>query len=167
THRGQLMSEANPLAAGLSSKLEEQIERTLHLISLVPADKLEWGPQPDSFRLCEVLGHLLECLAGFCAALYVAKPKELSHFISLRDLPVNHCCGIEEARERIVGYAGSINQGFALITDSDLSMKIPTVFVPAGETLLFVLLNNLEHLINHKHQLFSYLKMLGIGVTTA
>jgi hypothetical protein len=161
------MSETNPLAAGLLSKIEDQVERTLHLISLVPADKLEWKPQPDAFRLCEVLGHLLECLAGFCAALYVAKPNELSHFISLRDLTVNHCCGIDEARERIGGYLGCINQGFTLITDSDLSNRIPTVFVPTGETLLVVLLNNLEHLINHKHQLFSYLKLLGIGVMTA
>ena len=29
-----------------------------------------------------------------------------------------------------------------------------------------LLLGNLEHLINHKHQLFTYLKQMGVEVTT-
>ena len=41
---------------------------------------------------------------------------------------------------------------------------VPTVFVLAGESILTLLLGNLEHLINHKHQLFTYLKLMGIGV---
>jgi hypothetical protein len=44
---------------------------------------------------------------------------------------------------------------------------IPTVFVPSGEAVLTLLLGNLEHVTNHKHQLFLYLKMLGVSVTTA
>jgi hypothetical protein len=37
------------------------------------------------------------------------------------------------------------------------------VFVPQGEPLLTLLLGNLEHFINHKYQLFSYLKGKGSG----
>ncbi len=33
--------------------------------------------------------------------------------------------------------------------------------------LLTLLLGNLEHLINHKHQLFVYLKMMGMNVKTS
>ena len=32
--------------------------------------------------------------------------------------------------------------------------------------MLTLLLGNLEHLVNHKHQLFSYLKLLGAPVRT-
>jgi hypothetical protein len=39
---------------------------------------------------------------------------------------------------------------------------VPSVFVPEGEQLATLLLGNLEHLINHKYQLFFYLKLLGI-----
>jgi hypothetical protein len=40
------------------------------------------------------------------------------------------------------------------------------VFVEDGETVLTLLLGNLEHLINHKHQLFTFLKQMGIDVST-
>lgn len=56
---------------------------------------------------------------------------------------------------------------FALCTDQDLARKIPTVFVPQGEALITLLLGNLEHLTNHKYQLFFYLKLLGVNVTSA
>src|ERR1700704_2241487 len=78
-----VMSESNALASALFSKLEEQIELTEHLITLIPPDKLEWKPLPDSFRVCDLLGHLLECLAGFCAALHKARPDRLAHLARL------------------------------------------------------------------------------------
>jgi hypothetical protein len=43
---------------------------------------------------------------------------------------------------------------------------VPTIFVPEGETLATILLGNLEHLINHKHQLFFYLRVLGVSAGT-
>lgn len=160
------MGESNALTAALLSKLEQQIELASRLITLIPPEKLEYKPLPDSLRVCDLLGHLLECLAGFCAALYVVKPDSLAHFESLRGLRVNHCCGIEEARERIGDYSIYISEGFGLLTDDDLVQRIPTIFVHEGEALMTVLLGNLEHLINHKHQLFFYLKLLGVPVTT-
>ena len=161
------MGESNSLASLFLSKLEEQIERALHLIALIPPDKLEWKPQADSFRVCDLLGHLLECLAGVCATLYAVNSDRLAHFGVLRELPVNHCCGIQEAAERIRDYASHIKEGFELLGDRDLARPVPTVFVADGEAVLTLLLGNLEHLINHKYQLFSYLKILGAGLTTS
>ena len=43
---------------------------------------------------------------------------------------------------------------------------IPTVFVPDGEPVLTLLLGNLEHLINHKHELFTAIKQMGVPVAT-
>jgi hypothetical protein len=161
------VNDFNNLSLLILAKLEEQIERADHLITLVPIDKLEWQPSPESFRVCDLLGHLLECLAGFCAALYAIDPQRLAHFTRLRETKVNHCCGVEEARARTQQYLVSIREGFATLTDQDLSRRLPTVFVAEGEAALTVLLGNLEHFINHKHQLFFYLKMLGVQVATA
>jgi len=162
------MSESNAVAMLFLSKLEEQIERTRHLIALIPSDKLEWRPHTDSMRVCDLLGHLLECTAGFCALLYAVNPDRLAHFAELRKLPVNHCCGVQEAGERLSDYEVHIRQGFALLGgDDDLTRSVPTVFVPEGEPLMTILLGNLEHFINHKHQLFFYLKLLEVSVATS
>jgi len=161
------MSASNTLASDVLAKIEEQIGRTLHLIELIPSDKTEWRPQPQSFRICDLLGHLLECLAGFCATLYAANPERLAHFERLRELPVNHCCGREEALSRIHQYSSHIKQGFELLEDGDLRRFIKTVFVSEGESVASLLLGNLEHLINHKYQLFFYLKLLDIPVSTS
>ena len=148
------------------AKIAEQVERADHLIALAPTDLLEWRPAPDAFRLCDLLGHLLECLAGFCATLYVIDKDRLAHFARLRELEVNHCCGITEARLRMRDYMNHIEEGFAAVCDTDLALNVPTVFAAEGETVLTLLLGNLEHLINHKYQLFFYLKLMGVEVGT-
>jgi hypothetical protein len=156
-----------PLCAALLSKIDEQIERTSHLIRLLPADQLAWQPPiPGAWPPGLLLGHLLECLAGFCAVLYAVEPERLRHFAALRDLPVNHPCDTQEALARMAAYHGHIRQGFDLLQDGALGERVPTIFVNQGERLLTLLLGNLEHLINHKHQLFTCLKLLGIEVSS-
>jgi len=155
----------------LRGKVFETIDRTKHLVSLVPTDRLEWGPGlPNgglqSNDLGHLLGHLLDCLAGFCAALRAAFPGELSTFDELRSIPVNQFCCPDEAARKIELYAQHIDRGFQRCTDADLCRRIQTVFVPEGEALLTILLGNLEHLINHKYQLFFYLKLMGLRLTT-
>ncbi len=153
------------LCAALLSKIEEQVERTDRLVALLPESRLDWRPAvKEAFSAGLLLGHLLECLAGFCAVLHACEPDRLHHFLDLRRLPVGHRCGAREARERIAAYDGRIREGFALLQDSDLARLVPTVFVSRGEPLLTLLLGNLEHLVNHKHQLFMYLKLIGIDV---
>jgi len=149
------------------AKVAEQVERAHHLLNLVPPDKTEWRPTPGAMRVCDLLGHLLECLAGFCATLYVIDKDRLAHFARLRNLEVNHCCGITEAHLRMGDYMGCIEEGFALLTDEALALNVPTVFAAEGETVLRLLLTNLEHFINHKYQLFFYLKMMGVSAGTS
>ena len=161
------MNDSTELTSRLLEKVEQQIDLAIRMAALVPTDRLEWQPAPDTFQFGYLLGHLLEACAGFCAALYRFKPQELAHFAQLRDLPVNHFCTVEEATARMQDYRQHIHEGFALLNDSDLAHRIPTVFVPTGEAKLTILLANLEHFINHKHQLFFYLKLLGVEVGTA
>jgi hypothetical protein len=157
----------DPLAGAVAAKIGEQVERTVHLIGLIPADRLQWTPPiPGAWTFGELLGHLLDCMAGICAVLYAAHPEELAHFVALRELPVNFACAPEEARERIGVYRTRIQEGFAVLRDDDLGRRLGTVFVADGEAMLTLLLGNLEHLINHKHQLFVYLKLLSVSVGT-
>jgi DinB superfamily len=156
----------NAIAESIRSKVWEQIEKTEHLIQLIPSDKVEWNPQwqSGSSDVGHLLGHLLDCLAGFCAVIYAAFPQRLEGVLELRSLPVNHFCKPDEAANRIQAYKRYINEGFRLCSDEDLTRMMPTVF--ATESLMTLLLGNLEHLINHKYQLFVYLKLLGVPVAT-
>jgi hypothetical protein len=119
-----------------------------------------------STDLGHLLGHLLECMAGFCSVFRAAFPQQFIDFLQLQSLPVNHFCGPEEALSRIREYTARIGEGFELCTDNDLPRLVPTVFVPQGESLATLLFGNIEHLINHKYQLFFHLKVLGIPVTS-
>jgi len=152
------MPDAPPrviLCTALLDKIGEQIERTRHLIALVPAERLDWRPQASDWTTADLIGHLLDCISGFCAVLAAAEPERLAHFAKLREIPAT-----------IDIFQSHIAEGFALLTDADLARRVPTVFVAQGETILTLLLGNLEHLINHKHQLFTYLKQTGVPVAT-
>jgi hypothetical protein len=105
------------------AKLREQIARTEHLLSYIPASQMDWRPDwptaelsPD-MPLSRRLGHLLSGLAGFCAALYAAHGHHLAHFNSLHALPVNHHCSVDEARQRMHDYIVHIEESFALLSE--------------------------------------------------
>lgn len=161
------MDDARQLCASFLSKIHEQLDGSQHLISLLPANCVDWAPgRLGNWTVGILLGHLLDCMAGFCAVLYSFEKQRLAHFVNLQELPVNHRCLPDEAASRTETYRRHIDEGFALLTDTDLSRVVPTVFVKQGESLLTLLLGNLEHLINHKHQLFTCLKLLDVGVAT-
>jgi len=156
----------------LKDKVFEAIERTEHLVAQVPADRLKWAPefpgaQALSQDLGHMLGHLLDCLSGFCAVFAAGIPAELADFQQLRRLPVNQFCSPQEASKGLRMFAEYIERGFQCCTDAHLVRRIPTVFVPAGESLFTLLLGNFEHLTNHKYQLFLYLKLAGVSVSTS
>jgi uncharacterized damage-inducible protein DinB len=156
----------NPIVESIRLKVREQIERTEHLIYLIPQDRMAWNPQVSpATAVGHLLGHLLECLAGFCAVFDAAFPQQLASISELRSLPVNHFCARDEALNRIHSYSARIEEGFDLCGDDDLRRMLPTVFA-AAESLTTLLLGNLEHLINHKYQLFMYLKLLGVPVAS-
>ncbi len=156
------------LCTTLLSKIDEQIERVDHLISLLPPGHRDWRSTiPDSFPVSLLLGHLLECLAGFCAVLQAIDPERLRHFSELRGLPLNQHIEPSEARDHIRVFHSRIHEGFELLHDRELSRVVPTVFTREGEPLLALLLGNLEHTVNHKHQLFMYLQLMGVPVRTA
>jgi hypothetical protein len=168
---GESELRTRTLTDSLRDKVLETMERTEHLIQMAPDGGLGWSPAIPSggsqaMDLGHLLGHVLSCAAGFCAALFAAFPERLNWMEELRVLRVDHFCKRNEALERMRSYRAAIERGFECCHDEDLGRRVRTVFVPTGESLLTVLLGNLEHLISHKYQLFFYLKMLGIEVAT-
>jgi hypothetical protein len=160
------------LASLLFAKVDEQLNKLEEMVRRLPAGLSDWTPPlpvetfPKPRCLGEILGHLLQCLAGFLAVLYATHPDDLKHFLELKNRRVNHCCGQGETLERIAEYRRHIGEGFDLLTDEELCAVIPTVFVPQGEAVFTLLLGNLEHLINHKHELFYYAKLAGVPLTS-
>ena len=156
-----------PLCDAILSKIHEQIERTDRLIGILSPEQLNWSPEiPGAWSTATILGHLLDCLGGVCAVLMAVHPGQLAYFQRLREMDVNRPHGAQEARDGLVLFQKHIDKGFALLEDADLAKPIPTVFVETGEPVLTLLLGNLEHLINHKHQLFMYLKLMGASVAS-
>lgn len=158
---------SNVIVESIRLKLREQIDKSERLIRLIPPEHLRWHPTVSSpaMDVGHLLGHLLDCLAGFCAVFEAALPGRVAGIEQLRSQPVNHFCTPEEALGRIDGYMAAIHRGFDLCSDDDLSRILPTVF-GTTEPLARLLLGNLEHVVNHKHQLFIYLKFLGVPVAT-
>ncbi len=153
------------LTIALRDKTFEQIERTQHLWNHLAPQSWDWSPPiAQPWTTGQLLSHLVACLAGFCAALHAAAPQRLSSMLALRSLP--RAEGPEAVRQRFSLFASHVDTGFRAIDDAALAQVIPTVFVPAGESLATLLLGNLEHLINHKQQLFLYLRLQGIQVNS-
>jgi hypothetical protein len=117
-----------PLCMSVLAKIHEQIERTDHLIGLLTPENLDWGPSPlglNCWPKAKLLGHPMECLAGFCAVLFAANPEQLPHFSRLRDMRVNHWCEASEARD-----------GGAAVTSTSW-FTVPTGRLRSTRTTLF------------------------------
>ena len=154
-----------PLGHAVLAKLQEQIERTTHLIRFLPENALEWTPPIERpWTTGRLLGHIIACLGGVCSVLYAIHPDRLAHFQELRKLLPSSELDLDQLVGRIRLFADHIAEGFEVLEDGELGRKIPTVFVPDGEPVLTLLLGNLEHIINHKHQLFMYLRLLNVPV---
>jgi uncharacterized damage-inducible protein DinB len=158
---------ANPLCQALAAKVDEQFERALHLIGMLPLEALDWSPRVERpWTVRRLLAHLAGCQAGFCAALHAAQPERLGRFLDLRSLPPVSERPVDEIVARIGLFRTCVREGFDALDDSDLERTIPTVFVPEGEPLLTLLLGNFEHFVNHKHQLFVSLRLLGVDAAS-
>jgi len=120
----------NSIVGSIRLKVREQIEKTKHLILLIPPDRIEWNPQwpCGSFDIGHLLGHLLECLAGFCAVFHAAFPQQLKGVLELRSLPVNHFCKPDKAIARIQVYETYIEEGFDLCSNEGVPVATADLY---------------------------------------
>jgi hypothetical protein len=159
----------DPICTALLEKILEQLDLTGDLLARLPQDALDWTPQVAPgvrplWSARQLLPHLVESVEGFLAVLLRLRPAEMADVECYRGMPLPGTPG--EVSARLVEHRHEIVAGFSLLTAADLATIVPTVFVHAGEPALTLMLGNLEHLVNHKQQLFTLLRLMGVAVGT-
>lgn len=122
----------------------QELDVLERLTALIPPGKEDWRPDwpGDSFSLGELRLHLEDATNGLRACLKKLNP----------NLDFSHT---------------TIAEAWDSIHDDQLASVIATYFSPAGEAFLLVYLKNLQHLGRHLMQLYIYLKILGVPVSSS
>jgi len=144
----------------------QSIQPTEKLIGMVPADKLNWRPGPTFMSLGQVLCHLSDGLGGGLESLVSGKwpsMEEMETGMKLENMP---SCGVQEALGKLAKDQTILRSTLDGMSENDFTNRV--VSVPWGWKAKFEIMSVhfLEHFNNHKMQLFTYLKLLGLPVNT-
>ncbi|MGO8792481.1 MAG: DinB family protein [Terriglobia bacterium] len=136
------------------------------LIGMVPADKLNWKPGPTFMSTGQVLAHLSDGLGGGLETTLSGKwpsMEEMDAGMKLENMP---SCGVQEALSKLAKDKATLRSILDGISEDDFTSRM--VSVPWGWTAKFEIMSMgfLGHFNNHKMQLFTYLKLLGLPVNT-
>ena len=150
------------MKAVLFARIDEDFALVEEMLALLPAGSEDWRPAwPGDvpFTVAELAAHLAESFGGVCACF--AR-------LDLLNLTRVETAGLTlgQSREVMAAYRAQVREALELMEDGDWVRVIPTYFVPEGEPFLAVLLTNWKHANHHAHQLFIYLKLLGVPVGT-
>ena len=144
----------------------DSIRPTEKLIGMVPADKLNWKPGPTFMSVGQVVCHLAEGLGGGFEMMLSGKwppAAEMEAAMKLENMPT---CGVPEALSRLEKDKKVLHSALESISEADFTNRV--VSVPWGMSAKVEIMgvSFLGHLNNHKMQLFTYLKLLGVPVNT-
>ncbi len=157
----------NPLVCSLAKWVDDQLDRLIHLTEAIPEGWRAKVPPlpietfPDKRTVGELLVHLTESLDGLCGTLYNVDQTRFASLLELRQDDQS------EVLTRFGLYRIAIAQAFESLQDEDLAVTLPSPFRAEHETVLSRVVVNLEHVVNHKHELFIALKLLGLKLGTA
>jgi hypothetical protein len=134
------------------------------MLKKIPADKLDWKPAPNFMSLGQLICHLGD---GIGSELRMAitnswpKPEEMGD--AMKSMP---SCSAEEALQKLEKDKIALREILAGVSEEDFANKI--ISVPWGwkANTEKMALDFREHFVNHKMQLFTYLKLLGFPVNT-
>jgi len=136
------------------------------LMSMVPADKLSWKPGPTFMDLGQLIYHLSLGLGASMELLLSGKwpsMQEMEAEMKLENLP---SCTVQEALDKLEKDKEVLRAALDGMSEADFANQI--VSVPWGwkGKIERMAISFLEHFTNHKMQLFTYLKLLGLPVNT-
>jgi hypothetical protein len=136
------------------------------LIGMVPSDKLAWKPGPTFMSLGQLICHLSDGLGGGLEMLVTGKwppPEEMESGMKLENMP---SCGVQEALDKLAKDTVILRATLDGISEADFTNRV--VSVPWGWKAKMEIMgvSFLGHFDNHKMQLFTYLKLLGLPVNT-
>jgi hypothetical protein len=136
------------------------------LIGMVPADKLNWKPGPTFMSVGQLIYHLSDGLGSGFAMLFSGKwpsMAEMEAEMKLENLP---SCNPQEALDKLEKDKKILHEALENLSEEDFTNKV--VSVPWGWAAKTerMAISFLGHFTNHKMQLFTYLKLLGLPVNT-
>jgi hypothetical protein len=137
------------------------------LIGMTPKDKLDWRPAPGFMSLGQIIEHIsgglgieLRCLV---ANDWPFTPEQMAEGMKLENLP---SCSVEQALEKLAKDKTTLRAVLDGLSEEDFAQKIvSTPWGWQGKLEKMAVLFR-EHFTNHKMQLFTYLKLLGLPVNT-
>jgi hypothetical protein len=144
----------------------QAVRPTEKLIGMVPADKLGWRPGPTFMSLGQVIRHLSDGLGIGLETVLSGKwgpPEEMEAAMKLENLP---SCGIQEALDRLEKDSQILRTTLDGISEADFTNRVVSVPWGWNAKLEIMAVHFLGHFNNHKMQLFTYLKLLGLPVNT-
>ena len=136
------------------------------LIGMVPADKLKWQPGPTFMSVGQVIYHLGDGLgAGLEWVLGGKWPsmEEMEEGMKLENLP---SCSPQEALDKLEKDKKILRQVLDGVSEEDFTNKVVSAPWGMSAKLERMAIGFLGHFTNHKMQLFTYLKLLGLPVDT-
>ncbi|HPA44491.1 MAG TPA: DinB family protein [bacterium] len=135
---------------------------TLKLASLIPDDKLDTSPIPNTMSLSGLLAHLGDSM-GYIGRCLVSG--EWPMHSQDRDKPVT--AGKNELMEKIRQAHQAVRDSFEPLSQGDFETRVTQTPWGAKGTIEMLSVAILySHQIHHKMQLFMALKALGIQVDT-
>jgi hypothetical protein len=136
------------------------------LISMVPADKLNWRPGPTFMSAGQVICHLSGGVGAGLEWLLASKlpsMEEMAEALKLENLP---SCSPQEALDKLEKDKTILRQVLDGLSEEEFTNKVVSVPWGVRAKMERMAIGFLTHFTNHKMQLFTYLKLLGLPVDT-
>jgi len=136
------------------------------LISMVPADKLNWKPGPTFMSFGQVICHLGGGLGTGLDWLLGGKlpsMEEMEESMKLENLP---SCSPQEALDKLEQDKKILRQVLDGLSEEDFTNKVVSAPWGMRAKMERMAIGFLGHFTNHKMQLFTYLKLLSLPVNT-
>lgn len=130
-----------------------------NMVKMVPADKLTWKPGENFMTVGELFSHLCEGIGSELKMLLT------NNWPAHPEGPMPSCTAVEGLakleKDKVV-----LRELIAGISEDDFANREATTPWGASGTIEIMGLFFKEHFTNHKMQLFTYLKLLGLPVNT-
>jgi len=132
-----------------------------NMLKMVPADKLDWKPGESFMRVGELISHICDGIGSELKMLISNKWPE--HMELGGAMPT---CGAAEGLAKLEKDKTVLRELIAGISEEDFANREASTPWGAKGTIEKMGFDFREHFTNHKMQLFTYLKLLGLPVNT-
>jgi hypothetical protein len=138
------------------------------LIRMVPEDKLDWRPAAGFMSIGQLIDHLTEPISDGLRCLVTNQwpftSDQMEEGMKLENIP---SCNVQKALEKLEKDKAGLREVLDGLSEEEFAqMPVSAPWGWKGKLEIMAVLFR-EHFTNHKMQLFTYLKLLGLPVNTA